>query len=232
MTNVDQAEIDKFSRLAATWWDPDGEMAPLHIINPVRLQYVNKRAALKNLQVLDVGCGGGLLTEAMAQAGAHASGIDLAEDSLAVARQHAQDNDLSIHYQAIEVEQLAQQQAASFDVVTCMEMLEHVPDPASVIQACAALAKPGGDVFFSTLNRNPKSYALSILGAEYLLGLLPRGTHDYAKFIKPSELERWSRQAGLQLVDVSGLIYNPILKHARLGRDVDVNYLMHCRRPA
>ena len=230
--NVDQSEIDKFAGLAQTWWDPNGEMAPLHVINPVRLRYVQQRRKLAGLKVVDVGCGGGILSESMAAAGAEVLGIDLAEDSLQVAEQHANENAVSLAYRKITVEELAEAQSGQFDVVTCMEMLEHVPDPASVIQACARLAKPGGDVFFSTLNRNPKSYALSILGAEYILGLLPRGTHDYAKFIKPSELERWARDAGLSLADVSGLIYNPLLKHARLGRDVDVNYLMHCKRPA
>lgn len=229
--NVDPGEINKFAQLAATWWDSDGEMAPLHVINPVRLRYIEQRAGLKNKTVLDVGCGGGLLTEAMARAGATATGIDLAEDSLAVARQHAQDNAVAVDYQSIEVETLAQDQPAHYDIVTCMEMLEHVPDPASVIHACAQLVKPGGQLFFSTLNRNPKAYALAVLGAEYILGLLPRGTHDYAKFIKPSELSDWSRHAGLELRDISGLIYNPLLKHARLGNDVDVNYLMHCQRP-
>ncbi len=230
-TNVDPDEISKFASLAATWWNPDGEMAPLHVINPVRLRYVDQRAGLANKRVLDVGCGGGLLSEAMARVGAQVTGIDLAEESLTVAAQHAADAGIEIDYRCIAVEEMAEEQPGSFDIVTCMEMLEHVPDPSSIIQACARLTKPGGELFFSTINRNPKSYALSILGAEYLLGLLPRGTHDYSKFIKPSELSRWGREARLELIDVSGLIYNPLLKHCRLGRDVDVNYLMHCHKP-
>ena len=231
-SNVDPHEIDKFARLAATWWDPEGDMAPLHVINPVRLRYIDQRAPLSGKKILDVGCGGGLLSEAMALSGATVLGIDLAVESLSVATQHAEAADATAAYKNIAVEELAETHAGQYDIVTCMEMLEHVPDPAAIIQACARLTKPGGELFLSTINRNPKSYALSILGAEYLLGLLPRGTHDYAKFIKPSELGRWAREAGLELQDVSGLLYNPLLKHARLGQNVDVNYLMHCRKPA
>lgn len=232
MSNVDQSEIDKFAKLAATWWDPEGEMAPLHVINPVRLRYIDRRASLAGKKALDVGCGGGLLSEAMALAGAEVLGVDMAAESLAVATQHAEAAQASVTYQKVAVEDLALERAGEYDIVTCMEMLEHVPDPSSIIRACARLCKPGGELFFSTINRNPKSYALSILGAEYLLGLLPRGTHDYAKFIKPSELGHWAREAELELKDVSGLLYNPLLKHARLGDDVDVNYLMHCHKSA
>ena len=230
--NVDTAEIAKFEQLATHWWDPQGEMAPLHVINPARLRYVERACGgLKGLTALDVGCGGGILTESLARAGAQALGIDLADASIQVGRKHAAETSLDVEYRTIAAEELAAERPESFDLVCCMEMLEHVPDPASTIKACAQLVKPGGNIVFSTINRNLKSYALMIVGAEYMLRLLPRGTHDYAKFIRPSELDRWARDAGLETVDVSGLRYDPLLKSASVGADVDVNYLMHCRKP-
>lgn len=229
--NVDPGEISKFAKLAEHWWDPDGEMKPLHQINPLRLRFIEKHARLTGVNTLDVGCGGGILSEAMALAGAKVTGIDLAEESLDVAERHAVESGASVQYACIPVEELAAEKAGQFDIVTCMEMLEHVPDPTSVIQACAQLAKPGGKVFFSTLNRNPKAFALAIVGAEYVLGMLPRGTHDYSKFIKPSELDRWSREAGLLLLDMTGIHYNPLLQHYRLDSNVDVNYIMACEKP-
>ncbi|MDI5932966.1 bifunctional 2-polyprenyl-6-hydroxyphenol methylase/3-demethylubiquinol 3-O-methyltransferase UbiG [Halomonas kalidii] len=229
--NVDPGEIAKFEALAARWWDPESEFKPLHDINPLRLDFIDARAGLAGRRVVDVGCGGGLLAEAMAHRGAAVTGIDLGEAPLAVARLHAAENDIELEYRNVSVETLAAEQPATFDVVTCLEMLEHVPDPASVVDACARLVKPGGQVFFSTLNRNPKAYALAILGAEYLLRMLPRGTHDYAKFIRPSELAGWCREAGLEVREQCGLVYNPLTRRYRLSRrDVSVNYLMHCRR--
>jgi 2-polyprenyl-6-hydroxyphenyl methylase/3-demethylubiquinone-9 3-methyltransferase len=231
--NVDRGEIDKFDALADRWWDPEGEFKPLHDINPLRLDFIDSRASLAERQVLDVGCGGGLLSEAMAHRGAIVTGIDLGESPLDVARKHAEENNVQVTYRHISVEALAEEAPQAFDVVTCLEMLEHVPDPESVAAACARLVKPGGHVFFSTLNRNPKSYALAILGAEYLLGLLPKGTHEYRRFIRPAELARWCRQAGLDLREQSGLVYNPLTRSYRLSaNDVSVNYLMHCRREA
>ena len=231
-SNVDADEIGQFDRLAAQWWDPQGEMAPLHHINPVRLRYIAQACGgLKGKKVLDVGCGGGLLSEAMAAQGAHVTGIDLAEAALDAARQHAAESKLSVNYRAIAAEDLASEAAGSFDLVTCLEMLEHVPQPDSIIAACATLAKRGSAIVFSTINRNPKSFALAIVGAEYLLNLVPRGTHDYAKFIRPSELERWAGAAGLETIGIRGIRYNPILKSGSLSDDVDVNYLMHCRKP-
>ncbi len=229
--NVDPDEISKFARLASQWWDKEGEMKPLHQINPLRLRFIEKHRPLTGALALDVGCGGGILSESMALAGAEVTGIDLAEESLHVAEQHADNAGANVQYRCIPVEELAEEAPASFDVVTCMEMLEHVPDPTSIISACARLVKPGGKVFFSTLNRHPKAYALAIVGAEYLLGMLPRGTHDYSKFIKPSELDSWSRDAGLQLIDMTGIHFNPLLQHYRLDSNVDVNYLMACERP-
>ena len=224
--NVDPAEIAKFSALAAKWWDPTSEFKPLHAINPLRLDWINQLAPLACKRVLDVGCGGGILTEAMAGKGAQVSGIDLAEKSLTVARLHQLESGAQVDYECISAEDRAAREPASFDVVTCMEMLEHVPDPASVVRACAALVKPGGHIFFSTLNRNPKSYLFAVLGAEYILGLLPRGTHDYLKFIKPSELARFAREAHLHVQQWQGLGYNPLTGRYWLGTDTSVNYLV------
>ena len=231
MSNVDQAEIDKFDSLAHRWWDPAGEFKPLHDINPLRLDYIDRRADLAGKQVLDVGCGGGILSEAMARRGAQVTGIDMGEAPLSVARLHQYESGVEVDYRRITAEQLAAERPASFDVVTCLEMLEHVPDPASVIEACSRLVKPGGQVFFSTINRNPKAYLFAIIGAEYLLRMLPKGTHDFRKFIRPSELDAWARQADLELQDLSGMSYQPFSGEYRLGRDVDVNYLTAYRKP-
>ena len=228
--NVDAAEIDKFSQLAHKWWDKDSEFKPLHDINPLRLGWINGKADLLDKTVLDVGCGGGILAESMASAGARVTGIDLSEKALSVARLHLFESGLSVDYRLISAEDLAEEMPAHFDVVTCMEMLEHVPDPASTIAACARLVKPGGHVFFSTLNRNLKAYVQAIIGAEYVLNMLPRGTHEYAKFIKPSELSRHCRNAGLDTHELIGLSYNPLSRVYSLGRDTDVNYLLHTRR--
>jgi 2-polyprenyl-6-hydroxyphenyl methylase/3-demethylubiquinone-9 3-methyltransferase len=228
--NVDQEEISKFEELAARWWDPGSEFKPLHEINPLRLDYVDRIAGLKGKRILDVGCGGGILSESMALRGAQVTGIDMGEAPLEVARLHQLESGVEVDYQRIPVEQLAQEQPGSFDIVTCMEMLEHVPDPCSIVRACAGLAKPGGHLFFSTLNRNPKSYLFAIIGAEYLLRLLPKGTHDYNKFIKPSELEHWLRDAELTSTDITGLVYNPLTGVYRLDPDVDVNYMVACRK--
>ena len=230
--NVDQQEIAKFEELAHRWWDPESEFKPLHQINPLRLDYIDRRARLAGKQVLDVGCGGGILSESMAQRGAQVTGIDMGEAPLAVARLHQLESGVEVDYQRITAEALAEEKPAAFDVVTCLEMLEHVPDPASIIQACARLVKPGGQVFFSTINRNPKSYVFAIIGAEYVLKLLPKGTHDFSKFIKPSELETWSRTAGLQSLEITGMSYNPFSRTYSLGPDVTVNYLLHCQKAA
>ncbi len=230
--NVDASEIAKFEALASRWWDPESEFKPLHDINPLRCNYIDDLAHLAGKTVLDVGCGGGILSEAMAQRGAQVSGIDMGEAPLNIAKLHALESGLEINYRQIPVEQLAEEQPESFDTVTCLEMLEHVPDPASVIRACTRLVKPGGKVFFSTLNRNPKSYAFAIVGAEYLLRLLPAGTHDYAKFIKPSELSQWCRDAGLNVTDMTGMVYNPLTRIYKLkDNDVSVNYLMATEKP-
>jgi len=232
MSNVDHSEISRFSALASRWWDPRGEMAPLHQINPLRLRFIEQACGgLKGKTALDVGCGGGILTEALAARGAQAMGIDLAEASLEVARLHGLESKIVADYRAVAVEDLAAERPQSFDLVCCLEMLEHVPDPASVVAACAALTRPGGTVVFSTINCNPKAYALAILGAEYVLNLIPRGTHDYSKFIRPSELDGWSRNAGLQSVKLQGMRYNPLFKTASLADDIDVNYLLHCVKP-
>ncbi|WP_346798210.1 bifunctional 2-polyprenyl-6-hydroxyphenol methylase/3-demethylubiquinol 3-O-methyltransferase UbiG [Halomonas sp. Bachu 37] len=229
--NVDAAEIAKFEALASRWWDPHSEFKPLHDINPLRLDFIDARTGLAGKNVLDVGCGGGILSEAMAHRGAQVTGIDLGEAPLGVARLHAAESGLSIDYQNISVEQLAASRPGKFDVVTCMEMLEHVPDPASVVRACSALVRPGGYVFFSTINRTPKAYAFAILGAEYVLQLLPKGTHDYAKFIRPSEMAAWNRASGLEVREQSGLTYNPLTRRYRLvANDVSVNYMMYCRK--
>ncbi|QNI03008.1 bifunctional 2-polyprenyl-6-hydroxyphenol methylase/3-demethylubiquinol 3-O-methyltransferase UbiG [Halomonas sp. SH5A2] len=229
--NVDNAEVAKFEALASRWWDPESEFKPLHDINPLRLDFIDARAGLAGKKVLDVGCGGGILSEAMARRGAKVTGIDLGEAPLGVARLHAEEQGVTIDYRNISVEALADEQAGQYDVVTCMEMLEHVPDPASVVRACAALVRQGGYVFFSTLNRTPKSYAFAILGAEYVLKLLPRGTHDYAKFIRPSEMASWNRNSGLEVREQIGLTYNPLTRRYRLTEnDVSVNYMMYCRK--
>lgn len=231
--NVDPAELAKFSELAHRWWDPESEFRPLHQINPLRLDWIARQAPLSGQQVLDVGCGGGILAEAMARQGAEVLGIDLASKSLKVAQLHALESGLAnVAYREVAVEALAAERPASFDVVTCMEMLEHVPDPASVVKACADLVKPGGWVFFSTLNRNPKSFLFAIVGAEYVLNLLPRGTHEFAKFIKPSELAGFCRQAGLDLQGTRGMEYNPLTKRYWLSGDTSVNYMIATRKPA
>lgn len=230
MSNVDSAEIAKFSELAHRWWDPQSEFRPLHEINPLRLKWIDSRAPLAGKKVLDVGCGGGILAEAMAGAGATVSGIDLSEKALKVAKLHLHESGHSIDYRLISAEDYAAEHAGEFDIVTCMEMLEHVPAPASVVAACARLVKPGGHVFFSTLNRNAKSYLFAIIGAEYLLKLLPRGTHDYAKFITPAELARMAREAGLDVDEITGMTYNPLSKIYKLEADTSVNYLMAARR--
>jgi len=230
--NVDPAEISKFEELASRWWDTQGEFKPLHEINPLRLHFIDERVQLNGKRVLDVGCGGGILSESMARLGAEVSAIDMGKAPLSVARLHAMESEVDIDYQQITVEELAQQQPASFDAVSCMEMLEHVPDPASVIEACQTLVKPGGSVFFSTINRNPKAYMLAIVGAEYVLKMLPKGTHDYARFIKPSELDEWARKADLQLKNITGMTFNPLTNHYKLSKDVDVNYMTHYLSPA
>ena len=228
--NVDAAEIHKFEALASRWWDPNSEFKPLHDINQLRIDYIDERAPLDGRKVIDVGCGGGLLSEGMAMRGARVTGIDMGEAPLTVARLHRHESGVQVDYQRITAEEMAAQHPESFDTVTCLEMLEHVPDPASVIRACAGLVKPGGDIFFSTINRNPKAYLFAIIGAEYLLRMLPRGTHDYRKFIRPSEMERWARAAGLQLQDLTGMTYNPLTGDYTLGNDVDVNYLAWFRK--
>ena len=230
--NVRQAELDKFGALAQRWWDPDGPQKPLHALNPVRLRYVADRVALSGARVLDVGCGGGLLSEALAREEAQVTGIDLSPELLKVARLHGLESGIKVEYREVAVEALAQETPASFDAVTCMEMLEHVPDPASVIAACAQLLKPGGRLFVSTLNRTPAAFALAIVGAEYIARLLPTGTHSYRDFIKPSELSAWLRGAGLQLEDVSGLLYEPWRNGARLSSRTEVNYLACAHKPA
>ncbi len=229
--NVDPAEIAKFSELASRWWDPDSEFRPLHQINPLRLAYIEQQGRVAGNKVIDVGCGGGILAESMAIKGADVTGIDLGEKALTVAKLHALDSEQDIDYQLISAEEMAEAHAAEFDVVTCLEMLEHVPDPESIISACAKLVKPGGRVYFSTLNRNPKAFAMAVVGAEYVLKLLPRGTHQYEKFIKPSELNAWAERAGLKMHELIGLHYNPLFKSYKLAPGIDVNYLAYCTRP-
>ncbi len=229
--NVDPAEIAKFSELAHHWWDTNSDFKPLHDINPLRLDYIDGIAGLRGKIVLDVGCGGGILTESVAQRGAQVTGIDLADKPLKVAQLHLLESGNQVEYRNISAEDLACELPQHFDVVTCMELLEHTPDPASIVRACAALAKPGGHLFFSTLNRNPKSYLLAVIGAEYVLRMLPRGTHRYEKFIKPSELGAFCRHAGLDVREVIGMTYNPLTKRYALGPDTDVNYIMHCEKP-
>ncbi len=230
--NVDLAELAKFNSFASRWWDTEGEFRPLHQINPLRLDWIRQHVQLDGARVVDIGCGGGILTESMDAVGAIVTGIDMAEGPLAVARLHQLESGAEVDYRQTTAEELADAEAGTYDVVTCLEMLEHVPDPSQVIRSCAELVKPGGNVFFSTINRNPKSFVFAIVGAEYVLRLLPKGTHEYEKFIRPSELEEWARQAGLALKSSIGLHYNPLTREYRLGPNVDVNYLMHFERPA
>ena len=230
MTNVDPLELEKFSQLAHRWWDPGAEFKPLHDINPLRLDYIDRNAGLRGKRVLEVGCGGGILAEAMAGRGASVTGIDLADKPLKVAQLHLLESGLKVDYRLIAAEALAREAPRSFDVITCMELLEHVPDPAATVRACADLLEPGGHVFFATLNRNLKSYVLAVIGAEYVLGLLPRGTHDYAKFIRPSELAAMCRAAGLPVAGITGMTYNPLTKVYTLGHDTDVNYILHATK--
>lgn len=231
MANVDTAEIAKFEALASRWWDKNSEFKPLHDINPLRANFIDERSPVAQKKIIDVGCGGGILTESLAQRGAIVTGIDMGEAPLSVARLHALESGVELTYEKIAAEDKAVQMPGEFDVVTCMEMLEHVPDPSSVVRACAQLVKDGGDVYFSTINRSPKAYAFAILGAEYILKLLPKGTHDYSKFIRPSELAQWLRAAGLELQTITGMTYNPLAKHYKLNpNDVSVNYLLHAKK--
>ncbi|AMP01606.1 3-demethylubiquinone-9 3-O-methyltransferase [Collimonas arenae] len=230
--NADPSELKKFSDLAHHWWDPESEFRPLHEINPLRLEWINSRAALTGKNVVDIGCGGGILAESMARKGAKVTGIDLSDKALKVADLHSLESGIEVRYEKIAAEDLAEREAGQFDVVTCMEMLEHVPDPASIVRACATLVKPGGQVFFSTLNRNPKAYLQAVIGAEYLLRMLPKGTHDYAKFITPAELAQFARNAGLTVDTLRGMSYNPLTRIYSLNKDTGVNYLMACTRPA
>jgi 2-polyprenyl-6-hydroxyphenyl methylase/3-demethylubiquinone-9 3-methyltransferase len=232
MRNADPAELAKFAALAQSWWDPAGPSKPLHELNPLRLRYVENAVALSDAQVLDVGCGGGILSEAMARGGARVIGIDLSQAVLDVAELHALEGKLAIEYRAIAAEELAAARPGSFDLVTCMEMLEHVPDPAAALAALGSLVKPGGHVIVSTLNRKPLAFAVAIIGAEYIARMLPRGTHEYLKFIKPSELARWGRAAGLNLLDLTGITYNPLTRAFRLSPNTDINYLAHFQRTA
>ena len=226
--NVDHAEISKFDQLASRWWDPNSEFRPLHEINPLRVEWINDQAPIAGKMIIDVGCGGGILAESMAARGANVTGIDMAPTPLQIAKLHLLESGQQVEYLQITAEDMAETHAGQFDIVTCMEMLEHVPDPASVVNACARLVKPGGMVFMSTINRNPKSFAMAIVGAEYVLKLLPKGTHEYGKFIRPSELTAWSRAAGLETGDMTGMHYNPITRSYTLGPGVDVNYLLSC----
>lgn len=230
--NADEAELAKFSALAQSWWDPAGPSKPLHELNPLRLRYLQRAVELKGAAALDVGCGGGILSEAMARAGARVLGVDLSQAVLDVAELHALEGKIEVEYQSIAAEHLAMQRPAAFDLVTCMELLEHVPDPAAAVAALAALVKPGGDVVVSTLNRKPLAFAVAIVGAEYITRILPRGTHEYLKFIRPSELARWGREAGLELIDLTGITYNPLTRSFRLSPNTDINYLAHFKRPA
>ena len=229
--NADPLELQKFSELAHRWWDPTSEFRPLHEINPLRLEWINALVPLAGKRVLDVGCGGGILAEAIAKKGANVKGIDLSEKALKVAELHSLESGVQVNYELVAAEALAAREAGQYDVVTCMEMLEHVPDPSAIVQACATLVKPGGRLFFSTLNRNPKSYLFAIIGAEYMLRLLPRGTHDYAKFIKPAELSQFARNANIEVQALKGMTYNPLTKIYSLNHDTDVNYLMACSKP-
>lgn len=232
MLNADPSELQKFGDLAHRWWDPNSEFKPLHDINPLRLGWIDRCVGLRGKRVLDVGCGGGLLSEGMAALGAEVTGIDLSEKPLGVARLHLLESGQKVDYRQISAEALAEQMPGAFDTITCLEMLEHVPNPSSTITACARLVKPGGQVFFSTLNRNPKAYLFAVIGAEYLLKLLPKGTHDYAKFIKPSELTRWAKMGNLEPQEILGMSYNPLTREYSLGRDTSVNYLLRAQRNA
>jgi 2-polyprenyl-6-hydroxyphenyl methylase / 3-demethylubiquinone-9 3-methyltransferase len=230
--NIDHAEIAKFEALASRWWDKESEFKPLHDINPLRANWIDERSPVAETKLLDVGCGGGILAESLAQRGADVTGIDMGEAPLAVAQLHSLETGISVNYEHCTAEEMAEQHPKEYDIVTCLEMLEHVPNPSSVIQACAKLVKPGGHLYFSTINRNPKAYIFAVLGAEYLLKMLPKGTHDYSKFIRPSELCNWVREAGLELQSMTGMTYNPLTKHYRLNdNDVDVNYLVYARKP-
>ena len=231
-TNADQGELDKFSQLAHRWWDPHGEFRPLHDINPLRLQWIEQHVSLSGATVLDIGCGGGILSEAMSVRGASVTGIDLSQKALRVAELHQIESGAQVRYELASAEEYAARSPQSFDAITCMELLEHVPDPSSTVAACARLVKPGGQVFFSTINRTPKAYLFAVLGAEYVLGLLPKGTHDYARFIKPSELAAWCRECELRTEEIIGMSYNPLAKTYRLGRNCDVNYLLHGKSEA
>ncbi len=230
--NIDLDEVEKFASLAARWWDKDSEFKPLHDINPLRLNYIKEQCggSLKGKRILDVGCGGGILCESLALEGAEVVGIDLAEAGLEVAKLHLLESGLNVNYQKITAEEFAESNAETFDIVTCMEMLEHVPEPSSIIKSCSKLAKPQGKVFFSTINRNPKSYFFAIVGAEYVLNLLPKGTHNYEKFIRPSEIDRWARRNNLSINSIIGMTYNPIIKRYKLEKDVSVNYLTHYQK--
>ncbi|RKP59239.1 bifunctional 2-polyprenyl-6-hydroxyphenol methylase/3-demethylubiquinol 3-O-methyltransferase UbiG [Pararobbsia silviterrae] len=232
MTNADPHELQKFSELAHRWWDPGAEFKPLHELNPLRLGWIDSHASVSGKRALDIGCGGGILSESMAARGAHVKGIDLSTEALGVADLHSLESGVTVDYEAIAAEALAAREPGSYDVVTCMEMLEHVPDPAAIVAACATLVKPGGWVFFSTLNRNAKAYLLAVVGAEYIARMLPRGTHDYARFIRPAELARFVRLAGLQAVEFKGITYHPIGKYFALSDDTSINYMLACRREA
>ncbi|MFM0034493.1 bifunctional 2-polyprenyl-6-hydroxyphenol methylase/3-demethylubiquinol 3-O-methyltransferase UbiG [Paraburkholderia strydomiana] len=232
MTNADPHELQKFSDLAHRWWDPNAEFKPLHELNPIRLNWIDAHAHLAGKNVLDIGCGGGILSESMAGLGAHVKGIDLSTQALGVADLHSLESGVTVNYEEIAAEALAAREPGTYDVVTCMEMLEHVPEPGAIVEACKTLVKPGGWVFFSTLNRNVKSYLFAVIGAEYIARMLPKGTHDYARFIRPSELAGFVRAAGLRTADIKGIVYNPLSKHFALSADTSVNYLLACRRDA
>lgn len=230
--NVDPKELEKFSALAHRWWDPNSEFKPLHEINPLRLNYIDERSPVAEKVMLDVGCGGGLISEGLALRGAKMTGIDMAEEPLNVARLHQMESGVEVEYRQITTEEMAEENPEKYDILTCLEMLEHVPDPSAIVKACAKMVKPGGHMYFSTINRNPKAYLFAVVGAEYVLNLLPKGTHEYGKFIKPSELSRWAREAGCEVQHMTGLTYNPLFKTYKLTPNVDVNYMIHVTKPA